>query len=582
MPSSSFRIVIFVVLASLIANACTDDPTRLGSVDSGADAGSDVLAPPSDEADAGTLDDAFPGESDALHDADPATGEPGQVIATLSATSDAIQISWTPVPQAQGYEVIRDGSTTFAVDAGQLEYIDTDAGAPGKWGALNGLSATSDRPDGVRLTWSVEPPTPGTLHSYTVRALLPEGPGPESENVEGQRLPREVLFDIRANAEEWREIGSQSEFLDTDAPYGTFESGRARASKGAYTDRVQLSIIDLNRTPGAERTYEIRVRDGHHPEEISSSVVGRRGPADPLVQWERSSGAEPSNFIPVQGATSAPMGDMTAPQDGTIRYWRARLRYPDGAEQISEPDFGYRAVRCAVDTNFFGQLGGPAERDGGVPTTAALTHDANLMAIWNATVPAPNWAEPQELAPSIAINGATVTAVTHRVNAQFYVEDASTGMQVYLDAPLEVPLKVGQRVSFRATHVALFNGNPQVRALTEFTVLSEDNPVPYVHVTGEDIEMDAHYYRIVRLGGELGPTSSPCGDGHTCYELFYGPTGGRKSVPFRSASQTLTTGQCVTYIGPVIGYLGPMSTLPDDPTPQLETASFNWHRAHQP
>jgi hypothetical protein len=591
MPVATFRLLLIGLLLGLATTSCTDSPTRERPIDDGRDAnwhlGDDVGPDPDDSAstpsqDASSEDDAVAADtSDPLP---PPAGAPAYVAVVQS--TEGVLLDWGPVADAAGYEIFRDGQRITSVDANTLEYFDANADAPTPRGALTSVTATTDRGDGVLIGWTFEPAAPGTTHRYTVRALFADGPGPDSNAVEAHRVAEPVTIDVRSltagTPGPWRAATNTSTFLDAQAPYGTFLPGQTLASKGAFKDRIHLSILHLERTPGPDVTYEVRLTGGQRPEEISTPVTGRRGPADPRVQWERSSGAEPTGFTAVAGATSAPMADTTAPQDGTVRYYRARLSYPGSAEQLSEPDYGYRAVRCAVDANFFGQLGGPGERDGGRPTTAHLTHDANLDAIWGAAVPAPNWADPQALNPSISITGATVTAVTPRPNPQFWVEDANTGMQVYLDAPLGVALKVGQRVSFRATHVDIFNGNPQIQGLTDFTVVDADNPVPYLDVHDASLTLDDHYYRVVRIGGELGPNTSSCGDGHTCYELFYGPTGGRKVASLRSASNQLSPGRCVTFVGPAGGYLGPLSNLPDTPAIQLDTASFGWIRATDP
>ncbi|MBA2660835.1 MAG: hypothetical protein H0U74_00945 [Bradymonadaceae bacterium] len=527
--------------------------------------------------------------ADAFDDADasePAVpGVPSGVTASAGTDASAVRVRWNAVDEAVGYRLVRDGSVTVDVGAEVREYGDTSAGAPGMLGAFGAVTATNDRPTGVQLSWELTSAPPGSTHSYVVHALFDDGIGLASAPAQGWRGAYPVNIEVRAGGADWRAAGTGiSEYLDQEAPYGTFTPGNTVASKGAHLDRVHLSIVNLERTPGTERSYQLRASDTHSAIQLSELVTGRRGPADPLVQWERSSAGEATGFADVAGANSAPFGELTAPSDGTIRHFRARLHYPGGQNVHSSPDFGYRAVNCAVDTTYFGQIGGSGAQEGGTLTTEALTNDANLQAIWNAVIPAPNWEAPQELQPTIAITAATVTAVSRRAGRQFWLEDGFSAMQVYLDEEhaLSVEVKVGQKVSFRATHVGVFNGNPEVRQLTGFVVLSENNPVPYRHLSGQSVDMATHYYRIVRLGGQLSPTGTACGEGHTCYKLNYGPTGARQSVDFRSASTELAGGHCVTFIGPVIGYQGPLTTLPVAPAAQLETASYRWHRANAP
>ncbi len=542
------------------------------------------------EVDAGTGDDADgDGEFDADSDADSGAdgdgdagepGVPGQVQASQGESPDWVLITWEPVEGAQGYQILRDGGVVGEVmDGLEMEYIDDQAGPPSVLQAPYNLTATDDRGAGILLAWEFDDPEAGPAHQYQIQALFEDGAGPISETVEGYRGPYPVEFSVRVQGQPWVDVGNVDEYLDEEAPYGQILSpGRVRATKGAYTDRVQLHIDDLVATVGDQVSYEVRATDGAHTPRISNSATGRRGIATPIYQWQRSEGGAPENFVDITGS-SAPYGDLTAPEDGTIRYWRARVSYPGDAPQLTEPGWGWRAVSCPTDINFFGQVSHVNNADGlEIPLTREpLTQDANLQAIWDAAVPAPNWEAPQELAPGIVISEATVIATSFREGRHFWLQDADSTMQVYLDDALSSEVRVGQNISFTATEVSIFNGNPQVTSLTNFSVVSEENPVPYFDLRTEEVDLDDHYYRLVRLGGELGAPTSCAGD-YLCYELTYGPTGGERTVEYRSSSELIEEGSCVTYLGPVIGYPGPRTTFDDAPAPQLQTDHFHWQR----
>ena len=509
-------------------------------------------------------------------------GESPEGVPTgLSASDDQarwVQLSWEGVEGATEYEIFRDDNRIAAVEATTREYLDSGAESPAAPGAPTNLQATEDRSDGVEVSWDFAMPASGRTHQYRVRAIFGDVQGELSEAVEGARAPFAVSFEVRGDGGDWIAAGEEGSFLDEEAPYGEVTApGRARASKGGHLDRVFLEIRDLESLAGPSVAYEVRVVDGEHPEVVAGPVSGRRGSATPPLRWERSSGTSPAGYSEVSGAGSAPFSDLLAPADGSTRYWRARLEVPGFAAVYTEADYGYRAVDCAVEEDFQGQAGWVnANQDRAVEwTTTPLSGSANIQALWDATLPAPNWESGQVLSPPISIQGATVAATTFRENQQFFIQDGETGFQVYLDQALSQTVRVGQKVSFTATEVSVFNGNPQVTGLTGFSVLSEDNFVYFRDLNRDPLEIDEYYYGVVRLGGKLG-TGVSCAGSYLCFDLAYGPADRRQAVSFRSSSPHAESGACVTYFGPVIGFPGPYTTLDQGPASRLQSDSFQW------
>lgn len=221
---------------------------------------------------------------------------------------------------------------------------------------------------------------------------------------------------------------------------------------------------------------------------------------------------------------------------------------------------------CETDTNFFGQIGGVGAHDGGVPTTGSLSNDAGLDDI-AASMPL---VDGLFVPVSIAVTGATVVATTFdsRANETFWLQDGVTTASVRLAfASIFVDVRVGDRVSFTATELQNFEGHPQISALSNFTILSRDNVVPYRDRTGQAITI-GDYGRVVRVGGVLG-SPTLCGGTSSCYPL----THGARTVTLRSASVFYNVGDCVTFIGPVYSFPGPLGIGAE---PQLDEINFSW------
>nr|MBA2662620.1 hypothetical protein [Lujinxingiaceae bacterium] len=367
------------------------------------------------------------------------------------------------------------------------------------------------------------------------------------------------------------------QYLDLTPPRGSISAGSAVATKGDSSAQVALSLNGVSAQPGAEVDYQVRVRSGAHSQ-LSAVTRGRRAIGALSYQWERSSGTTNTNFSPLASATTALFNDATAPSNGDRRYYRNRISAANTDTVTSQSDYGFRTSGCAVNTSFFGEIGG-------IATTGAITQNANIAAVRNAILRA-NELEPpaQQISPAIQITNAIVIATSFRTNLQFWIQDSNSAIQLYLTQPLAIgiDIAVGQRVSFVATHSTVYSGQPQISSVSNFQVNSYDNPVPYIERTGQDITMNAHYYRNVRVSGQLGQTATACGGSSFCYDLTHGPASAPKTVVFRSASTSLTPGACVTFLGPVVAFPGPLDYLSAEPIPQLDTILYEWHVADLP
>lgn len=499
---------------------------------------------------------------------------PSFVEATSGDDPDAVVVTWEGADDADAHEILRDGDVIAQVEPGATEFVDTEADPPAAPEAPYDVVASDDRSEGVVVSWAFDEPQPGGEHDYAVRAVIDGEPHDASATAVGYRGVYPYTFEVHtARDDQWRLAGTETEWVDEEASYGDLiDAGHTEATKGVHVDRVFLSIIGMATTPGDDHHYRVRVVDGEHAEQVSSTVTGRRGSARPDIQWQRSTTDDPANFEEVADADSAPYGDTDAPADGQIRYWRAELEMPDGDGPVyTEPDWGFRAIDCGIKDDFEG------EYDDSASTLAdvELTEDANIDALWSATVPAYNDDQPQQLQPTIIVENALVTATSFRDDQQFWIQDADASMHVFLDEPLDEEVVVGQRVSFEVTHMSVHNGNPEVSGLVDFTVESAGSEVPFHDLRSERIVVDDHLYDLVRVGGRLH-SGEPCGGDYTCYELRWGPEDNRESVTFRTNYQLLKEDACVTFVGPVIAFLGPMHPSAETPDPQLQTDLNDW------
>jgi len=237
-------------------------------------------------------------------------------------------------------------------------------------------------------------------------------------------------------------------------------------------------------------------------------------------------------------------------------------------------------VACSLLTNFYGQIGGSGPSDGGAPTLDGLDYDANLTAVY-AAVPTtqdnpdtPNVDEGRADNLDIQVTGALVTATYggNVSNTRFFLQDQDSVIRVFLDQGEQqtTAIKVGQRLSFTVTATRNFGGTPQIAKLSNLTVDSEGNSVPYSDATGTDLTID-DFGRIVRVFGVITAENGDCGGGNTCYTLDHGDN---KSVILRSRSDFLAVNQCVTFAGPASAFPGPLAD--GNKTIQLDQTNFGW------
>ncbi|TDP73719.1 hypothetical protein [Bradymonas sediminis] len=156
-------------------------------------------------------------------------------------------------------------------------------------------------------------------------------------------------------------------------------------------------------------------------------------------------------------------------------------------------------------------------------------------------------------------------------NDWLYLQDANTVVVLNAgpgktafpegEAPTEA-VKVGDTVSFSTSQIKSYAGVSQAVLVTDFTIDSSGNDVPFSDYTGKDIPLE-DLGKLVRVGGVLTADNGGCGGSSICYTLTHGD----KETVFRSNSDFVDVGTCVTFFGPLGSF---------DDAAQLNEVNYAW------
>lgn len=244
-----------------------------------------------------------------------------------------------------------------------------------------------------------------------------------------------------------------------------------------------------------------------------------------------------------------------------------------GADDGSDVDPIQISDTCTENRQYVGQTFEKDDKpnNGGEETLTPYpaNYDAGLSALVAA---APSGQDPVTV--DLAITEATVVATSFGDNASrsFWLQDGKAGIQVYLPAAVTqdgepVVVRVGSKVSAKVTKLAAYFGQPQVVELSDFEIAAIAQPVFIDDRTGKSIAL-ADAAKLVRVTGVLEGEGVACGGSSKCWTLNYA---GSTPVTFRSASQFVSTGSCVTFVGPVT-----TRTDQNGTTVQLDTVNYDW------
>lgn len=280
---------------------------------------------------------------------------------------------------------------------------------------------------------------------------------------------------------------------------------------------------------------------------------------------------------------------------------------------------------CTATASFNGQVANSMDQHGGgtvADSADVLPQDAGVQAVKTYIVDnkpsgctgsgdcGGNIDPPADM----RVEGAIVTATDFGSlgNKFFYIEDQQAGLYVRLtqDHPEPGPegttVNVGDEVSFDVDQLGVFAGEPQIQRFrapdaTEpaFSIDSPDNAVP-VRDFSEMSPTPDEYHRLVKVHGSVTNESTcdseqDCAN-NMCWKCYDLMRDGEKIATLRSQEFTGTRtndqgqevprenpgyfdGACVTYVGPVGMFPGPLEEGADGTQTerlQLEVENFSW------
>ncbi|HRE87959.1 MAG TPA: hypothetical protein PK095_02370 [Myxococcota bacterium] len=299
----------------------------------------------------------------------PPPGVPGGLTATTEL-GDRVRLSWQAVSGALGYHVYR-GEERLTSGGGitTTSFEDFDTGPPGEWAAPGSVTASTDRTDGIEVSW-VAPVRPvGSSASYSVSAVNPSGEGARSASVTGRRAaPALEVWEVEVDSGETRTEMVQSsvtQWLDEDAPWAQIVAGTITATQGDHRAFVRLSHSGAAVTPAAIASYRVRARlIGDGGTAWSEAAAGRRTYEALTYRWERSTSTVAQGFV--EWGMGQTFNDSSAPIDGARRWYRSVVSAPGADTAISTAVEGWRLafVKVAAGDEFTCALT-PLTPDGG-------------------------------------------------------------------------------------------------------------------------------------------------------------------------------------------------------------------------
>ena len=248
---------------------------------------------------------------------------PRAVTATAGVYEDRVLVLWDPSPGALGYHVYRDGQRVTTTPITAEVYEDFGASPAGAPGRVSGVSATQDRLEDVRVTWSSAPRGQGPSHGYRVSAVAGTRESARSVEATGHRAGVPILrYELRVDGGPWVSVGDALLYVDADAPAARILPGTVTASvdrkDGVFVERSPSSVA-----PGAERSYSVRAVNVRGSGEASATATGTRALGSVQATWERSSGDSDSGYSALLFALFNTHLDTNAPV-GAGRYYRVR------------------------------------------------------------------------------------------------------------------------------------------------------------------------------------------------------------------------------------------------------------------
>ncbi len=281
---------------------------------------------------------------------------PPGAIANLRATTDrpdGITVSWDGVGGATGYRIYRNSGLVAEVSPSETSWTDTAEAlaVQGSWQPVSELEATATTAT-IDLTWKLPTRPVGPDASYEVAPVNLSGEGPRSGSVIGRRAaPMAESVEVEV------EDGVRGDVLDA-GPLGTAWSDRAAphpeitAGETTISAGTHRAFVALRNSRAgvlaAPVTYRVRLKLEDGAHTPWSGTIQASRSYGPLQHAWQRMTATNGNYVGISGATGSSHDDATAPQDGSPVTYRLLLRAEGAADVATAPASGYRLALTSV------------------------------------------------------------------------------------------------------------------------------------------------------------------------------------------------------------------------------------------
>lgn len=276
---------------------------------------------------------------------------PAAVSASQGTSLDHVTVTWEAVAGASGYHVYRDGVRVTTAPVTGLSYDDTSAPAPGPPGRVFSVSATTDRADDIRVTWSGAGSPTAPTAIYRVRTVAGAQQSALSLSASGFRRSGAITsYEVQVDNGDWRPVGNVTAWTDATVPPGTITVGSPTATS-SLLDRVELSVPAATVAP-VVRQYRVRAASAFGTGQASDPDSGARTVGSPTYQWQWSTTANGSFTNLASGASrTATDAQLSA---GSSRWYRVVVSAPRAASTTTNVVQGRRALPSRLGTECSG------------------------------------------------------------------------------------------------------------------------------------------------------------------------------------------------------------------------------------
>lgn len=153
-----------------------------------------------------------------------------------------------------------------------------------------------------------------------------------------------VGYQVEVGPNVWLDVGNVSQWDDTSALPGVITAGSISTTLGTNFDHVELAATEATSQPGASRRYHVQAVDATGQiGPRSRGVDGARSVGPLSYHWQRTSTDSSIGTyadLALGCASQLACTDVSAPQDGSVRYYRLRISAAGAQTVESEPARG--------------------------------------------------------------------------------------------------------------------------------------------------------------------------------------------------------------------------------------------------